>query len=55
MEKKSMVPNSGFIAWLVWSMKFILFVVSSGYIFPHLLTASMDMKKYDEEARKLMM
>jgi hypothetical protein len=55
MENQEKDSGSGFVGWIIWFGKFILFVCSSGFIFPHVLTAGMDMKKYDEEARKLMM
>jgi len=32
--------------------RFILFILSSGYLYPHVLTEGMDMKAYDDEIAK---
>jgi hypothetical protein len=36
---------------LAWFGRFILFILSSGYLFPHVLTESMDMKAYEAETQ----
>ena len=44
MAKKQINP-------LAWFGRFILFVLSSGYLFPHVLTENMDMMAYEDEIK----
>ncbi len=46
MEKKAAAKSSNPIAWFG---RFILFIFSSGYLYPHVLTESMDMKAYEDK------
>ena len=50
MEDKSKTVSN----WLAWFGRLIVFIITSGYIFPHTLTEGMDMQKYDDEARKIL-
>ena len=50
MEEKSQTSSN----WLAWFGRVIIFLITSGYVFPHALTEGMDMKKYDEEARRVL-
>ena len=37
---------------LAWFSRFVLFILSSGYLYPHVLTEGMDMKAYEAEIAK---
>jgi hypothetical protein len=49
MEEGKKPAQSNPIAWLG---RFILFICSSGYLFPHVCTESMDMKEYEANLQK---
>jgi hypothetical protein len=37
---------------IAWFGRFIVFLCTFGYVFPHVLTETMDMDAYDKEARE---
>jgi len=50
VEDKSKANSNG----LAWFARLVVFIISSGYLFPHVLTEGMDMKKYDDDARQIL-